>query len=77
MQLLNALDAYLSYVVFDPVISHEEVCYDERVKVCENFWKEDGYGGKIWSEDPSKCHWLDHSQCVKTPKPKKVKLQMI
>ena len=56
---------------------YEEVCYDERVKVCENFWKEDGYGGKIWSEDPSKCHWLDHSQCVKTPKPKKVKLQMI
>ena len=48
------------------------MCADEKRKVCEKFWKEDGYGGKIWTEDPSRCHWLQESECTKEPRPVKV-----
>ena len=49
-----------------------EKCYDQKQKVCEKYWKQDGYGGKVWTEDPSRCHWLQESECVKEPHPKKV-----
>merc|ERR1711934_587358 len=52
--------------------TYKEVCTDEKKKVCEKFWKEDGYGGKIWTEDPSSCHWLEADECHDEPKPKKV-----
>ena len=45
----------------------------QKEKACEKFWKEDGYGGKVWTEDPSKCHWLEKDACHKEPVPKKVK----
>merc|ERR1712021_227658 len=46
--------------------SHEECTYETvfeekcvtKEEACEKFWKEDGYGGKIWMESPSSCHWL-------------------
>ena len=45
----------------------------EKTKACEKFWKEDGYGGKVWTEDPSKCHWLEEDSCHDEPVPKKVR----
>merc|ERR1712027_150981 len=55
--------------------SHEECEYEtvvaEKTKACEKFWKEDGYGGKVWTEDPSKCHWLEESECSRVPHPVK------
>merc|ERR1711935_276446 len=51
--------------------TYKEVCTDDRKKVCEKFWQEDGYGGKIWTEDPSKCHWLQESECTQEPRPVK------
>ena len=50
----------------------EEKCVTEKTKACEKFWKEDGYGGKVWTEDPSKCHWLESDSCHDEPRPKKV-----
>merc|ERR1712018_127039 len=51
---------------------YKEECADKKQKVCEKFWKEDGYGGKVWTEDPSKCHWLKESECSRVPHPVKV-----
>ena len=51
---------------------YEEKCVTEKTKACEKFWKEDGYGGKVWTEDPSKCHWLESDSCHDEPRPKKV-----
>ena len=50
---------------------YQEKCSDKKEKVCEKFWKEDGYGGKVWTEDPSKCHWLKESECSRVPHPVK------
>ena len=50
---------------------YKEECADKKQKVCEKFWKEDGYGGKVWTEDPSKCHWLKESECSRVPHPVK------
>ena len=50
---------------------YEEKCVTEKTKACEKFWKEDGYGGKVWTEDPSKCHWLKESECSRVPHPVK------
>merc|ERR1712117_693839 len=51
--------------------TYKEECSDKTQKVCEKFWKEDGYGGKVWTEDPSKCHWLKESECSRVPHPVK------
>merc|ERR1712039_1163167 len=52
-------------------IKYIEECETEKTKACEKFWKEDGYGGKVWTEDPSKCHWLQESDCTQVPHPVK------
>ena len=52
--------------------TYKEECSDKKQKVCEKFWKEDGYGGKVWTEDPSRCHWLQESECTQVPHPVKV-----
>ena len=57
--------------------TYKEKCADEKRKVCEKFWKEDGYGGKVWTEDPSKCHWLQESECTQYPEPVKVRRRKI
>merc|ERR1711974_404491 len=51
--------------------TYKEECSDKKQRVCEKFWKEDGYGGKVWTEDPSKCHWLQESECMQVPHPVK------
>merc|ERR1712224_286323 len=51
--------------------TYKEECSDKKQKVCEKFWKEDGYGGKVWTEDPSRCHWLKESECSRVPHPVK------
>merc|ERR1712117_96121 len=51
--------------------TYKEECSDKKQKVCEKFWKEDGYGGKVWTEDPSRCHWLQESECTQVPHPVK------
>ena len=51
---------------------YREKCADKKEKVCEKFWKEDGYGGKVWTEDPSKCQYLEADECMDVPKPVKV-----
>ena len=56
---------------------NKEKCSDKKEKVCEKFWKEDGYGGKVWTEDPTKCHWLEESECMKVPVPIKDCKQVI
>ena len=73
----NILSLHLAYFILfrekcTYSTKYEEVCTDEKKKVCEKFWKEDGYGGKIWTEDPSRCHWLQESECTKEPRPVKV-----
>ena len=55
----------------------EEKCVTEKTKACEKFWKEDGYGGKVWTEDPSRCHWLQESECTQVPHPVKVIMYLI
>ena len=55
----------------------EEKCVTEKTKACEKFWKEDGYGGKVWTEDPSRCHWLQESECTQVPHPVKVIINII
>merc|ERR1712010_346939 len=50
---------------------HKQKCTYKRMKVCEKFWKEDGYGGKTWTEDPAKCHYLEESECTQVPHPVK------
>ena len=52
--------------------AYKEVCADERKRVCEGFWQDDGYGGKFWSENPDKCHWLEESECMTETRPKLV-----
>ena len=52
--------------------TYKEVCADERKRVCEGFWQDDGYGGKVWTENPDKCHWLEESECKKVPHKEKV-----
>ena len=54
----------------------KEVCHDEKKKVCEGYWKEDGYGGKVWNEDPEKCHWLEESECMTVPYPELVRCRI-
>lgn len=46
---------------------YKEECADERRKVCEHFWKEDDYGGRVWVPNPDKCHWLEESECMWVP----------
>merc|ERR1712010_285094 len=41
--------------------TYKEKCADEKRKVCE----------KVWTEDPSKCHWLQESECTQYPEPVK------
>merc|ERR1712117_366030 len=50
---------------------YKEECADKKQKVCQKFWEEDGYGGKVWTEDPTKCHWLKESECSRVPHPVK------
>ena len=57
--------------------TYKEECSDKKQKVCEKFWKEDGYGGKVWTEDPSRCHWLQESECTQVPHPVKVIINLI
>ena len=49
-----------------------EKCVDKPVRVCEKFWKNDGYGGKVWTEDLRKCHNLETNECMDEAQPIKV-----
>jgi len=51
---------------------YTEECADVRKKICQSLWKDDGYGGKVWTEDPSTCRWLEESECKRVPHPKEV-----
>merc|ERR1711934_531640 len=46
-----------------------EKCVTEPIRVCEKFWKNDGYGGKVWTEDLKKCHNLETDECMDEPEP--------
>ena len=50
-----------------------EKCTTEKQRVCEKFWKDDGYGGKVWTEDVRKCHYLEADECMNEPQPVKVR----
>merc|ERR1712124_129991 len=41
--------------------TYKEECSDKKQKVCEKFW----------TEDPSRCHWLQESECTQVPHPVK------
>merc|ERR1712184_19651 len=58
--------------VCDYKTEYKEKCVTKREKACEKFWKEDGKGGKVWTEDPSKCYWLEADECHDEPVPIKV-----
>ena len=47
--------------MFDTV--SEKVCDDKQIQVCEKIWVEDGYGGKVWTEDPSTCRDVTKTEC--------------
>ena len=49
-----------------------EKCVDKPVRVCEKFWKNDGYGGKVWTEDLKRCHNLETNECMDEAQPIKV-----
>ena len=55
---------------------YKEECADERRKVCEHFWKEDDYGGRVWVPNPDKCHWLEESECMTVPYPELVRCRI-
>ena len=56
---------------------YTEECADVRKKICQSLWKDDGYGGKVWTEDPSTCRWLEESECKRVPHPKEVNLKQV
>ena len=52
--------------------TYTQECADRNKRVCMESWKDDGYGGRVWAEDPSTCKWLQKSECMSIPHPEKV-----
>merc|ERR1712027_137578 len=54
----------------------ENQCHSElrtkctwSTKLGEKCWKNDGYGGKVWTEDLKRCHNLETNECMDEAQP--------
>jgi len=50
----------------------DTVCQDNYQQVCEKVWVDDGYGGKVFKEDPHSCKKAKKTECHNVQKYKEV-----